>query len=128
MKETERETALFSISNYAISPIQQYFLIVVGFELWFPIPDFDPLPLLYRVTHLLDSNLPLTSKDKFRIGLDLARPKRNFWFDVNRRFESTRCVTLYFGRESSFLTTTSLSSGSPTTADFCPSWWRHKLL
>ena len=24
-----------------------------------------------------------------------ARPKRNFWFDVNKRFESTRCVTLY---------------------------------
>ena len=43
MKETERETALFSISNYAISPIQQYFLIVVEFELWFPIPHFDPI-------------------------------------------------------------------------------------
>ena len=52
----------------------------------------------YRVTHLLDSNLPLTSKDKLRIALacpDLARPKWNFWFDVKRRFESTRCVTLY---------------------------------
>ena len=52
------------------------------------------------MTHLVDSNLPLTSKDKFCIGLacpDLARPKRNFWFDVNRRFESTRCVTLYKG-------------------------------
>ena len=43
---------------------------------------------VYRGTYLLDSNLPLTSKDKFRIGLAcpaLARPKRNFWFDVNRR-------------------------------------------
>ena len=52
----------------------------------------------YRVTHLLDSNLPLTSEQKFRTGLscpDLARPKRNFCFNVNRRFESTRCVTLY---------------------------------
>ena len=55
-------------------------------------------PYLYRVTHLVDSNLLLTSKQKFRIGLactDLAGPKRNFCFDVNRRFESTRCVTLY---------------------------------
>ena len=53
---------------------------------------------MYRVTHLVDSNLPLTSKQKFRFGLacpDLARPKQNFCFDVNGRFESTRCVTLY---------------------------------
>ena len=53
--------------------------------------------LVYRVTHLVDSNLPLTSKQKFCIGLacpDLARPKRNFGFYVNGRFESTRCVTL----------------------------------
>ena len=53
---------------------------------------------LYRVTHLVDSNLPLTSKQKFCIGLacpDLARPKQNLCFDVNGRFESTRCVTLY---------------------------------
>ena len=27
---------------------------------------------------------------------DLARPKRHFWFDVNGRFESTWCITLYF--------------------------------
>ena len=35
---------------------------------------------------------------KFRFGLacpDLARPKRNFSFDVNGRFESTWCVTMY---------------------------------
>ena len=41
----------------------------------------------------------LTSRQKFRMGLactDLARPKRNLCFDANTRFESTRCVTLYF--------------------------------
>ena len=51
---------------------------------------------IYRVTHLVDSNLRLTSKQKFLIGLacpDLVRPKRNFCFDANGRFESTRCVT-----------------------------------
>ena len=50
------------------------------------------------MTHLLDLNLPLILKQKFRIGLacpDLARPIRNFSFDVNRRFESTRRVALY---------------------------------
>ena len=43
----------------------------------------------YRVTIQLVQNLPLTSKQKFRFGLDwpgLARPKRNFCFEVNRRF------------------------------------------
>ena len=42
----------------------------------------------YRVTHQVGSNFPLTSKQKFRFGLacpDLARPKRNFSFDVNGR-------------------------------------------
>ena len=37
--------------------------------------------LFYRVTHHVDSNLPLTSKQKFRFGLarsGLARPIRNF--------------------------------------------------
>ena len=52
-----------------------------------------------RVTHLVDSNIPLTSKQKFRFGLAIlsgqARPIRNFCFDVNGRFESMRCVTLY---------------------------------
>ena len=48
--------------------------------------------LSYRVTHDVDSNLLLTSKQKFRFGLvcpDLARPKQNFCLDVNGRFEST---------------------------------------
>ena len=55
----------------------------------------DPFPkpcALYRVTHQVGSNLPLTSKQKFRFGLacpDLARPKRNISFDVNGRFEPT---------------------------------------
>ena len=52
---------------------------------------------MYRVTHLVDSNLPLTSKQKFCFGLTRsgqARPIRNFCFDVNWRFESRRCVTL----------------------------------
>ena len=49
------------------------------------------------MTHLVDSNLPLESKQKFHFGLTRsgqARPVRNFCFDVSRRFESTRCVTL----------------------------------
>ena len=37
---------------------------------------------LYRVTHQVEPNLPLTSK-------------QNFCFNVNRRFGSTWCVTLY---------------------------------
>ena len=56
------------------------------------------ISLLCGVTHLVDSNLPLASKQKFRFGLTRsgqARPIRNFCFDVNRRLESTRCVTLY---------------------------------
>ena len=43
----------------------------------------------YRVTILFVQNLPLTSDQKFRFGLaclGLARPKRNFSFEVNRRF------------------------------------------
>ena len=54
--------------------------------------------LIYRVTHLVDSNLLLTSKPRFRIGLacpDRARTKWNFCFDANGRFESTRCATLF---------------------------------
>ena len=49
----------------------------------------------HTVTHLVDSDLLLTSKQKFRFGLarsGQARPIRNFCFDVNGRFESTRCV------------------------------------
>ena len=44
---------------------------------------------IYRVTEQLVKNLPLTSEQKFRFGLacpDLARPKRNFCFEVNGRF------------------------------------------
>ena len=52
----------------------------------------------YRVTHLLESNLLLTTKQKFSFGLarsgqarsGQARPIRNLCFDVNGRFESTR--------------------------------------
>ena len=47
---------------------------------------------MYRVTHHVGSNLPLTSKHKFRFGQvcpDLARPKRNFCSDVKGRFEPT---------------------------------------
>ena len=53
---------------------------------------------MYRVTHLVDSNLLLTLKQKFRFGLARSgqdRPVRNFCSDVNGRFESRRCVTLY---------------------------------
>ena len=53
---------------------------------------------IYRLTHLVDSNLLLTSKQKFRFGLarsGQARPIRNFCFGGNGRFESRRCVTLY---------------------------------
>ena len=52
----------------------------------------------YRVTIPLVQNLQLTSRQKFRFGLacsGLARPKRNFCFEVNGRFGTTRCVTLY---------------------------------
>ena len=45
-----------------------------------------------RVTHQVESNLPLTSKQKFRFGLSWsgqARPKQNFCFDVNGKFGST---------------------------------------
>ena len=52
------------------------------------------------MTHFLDSNLPLTSTQKLRIGLacpDLARQNRNFCVAVNGRFESSRCVTLCRG-------------------------------
>ena len=54
--------------------------------------------MFYRVTHLLVQNLPLTSKVKFRFGLacpGLARPNRNFTFEVNVRFCTRRWVTLY---------------------------------
>ena len=47
---------------------------------------------LYRVTHQVVTNLPLTSKQKFRFGLachGLAKPRRNFSFDVNGRFVIT---------------------------------------
>ena len=43
----------------------------------------------YRVTIPLVQNLPLTTKQKFRFDLGRpgeARPKRNFCFEVNRRF------------------------------------------
>ena len=44
---------------------------------------------MYRVTHHVVQNLPLTSKQKFSFRLarpGQARPKRNFSFAVNRRF------------------------------------------
>ena len=44
---------------------------------------------VYRVTHHVDSNLPLTSKQKFHVL------KCNFCFDVSGRFESTWMGTLY---------------------------------
>ena len=52
----------------------------------------------YRVTHQVGQNLLWTSKQKFRFGLSrpgLARPKRNFCFEVNIMFWPTWCVTLY---------------------------------
>ena len=54
--------------------------------------------LIYRVTGQLVQNLPLTSKQKFRFGLarpGQARPKRNFYFEVNSRFCTSCSVTLY---------------------------------
>ena len=48
---------------------------------------------MYRVTHQVGSNLPLTSEQKFRFGLacpDLARQKRNFSFNVNGRVWTNR--------------------------------------
>ena len=53
---------------------------------------------LYRVTNQVVQNLQLTSKQKFRFGLTwpgLDRPKRNFCFEVNGRFCTTRFVSLY---------------------------------
>ena len=47
-------------------------------------------PMLYRVTIHLVQNLLLSSKLKFRFGLarsGQARPKHNFSFNVNGRFE-----------------------------------------
>ena len=46
----------------------------------------------YRVTHHVVQNLPLTAKQKLHFGLawlGLARPKRNFCFEVNGRFWTT---------------------------------------
>ena len=46
----------------------------------------------YRVTIQLVANLPLTSKQKFHFGLarpGQSRPKRNFSFEVNRRFATS---------------------------------------
>ena len=51
----------------------------------------------YRVTHQVVTNLPLTSKQKFRFSLarpGQARPKQNFCFEVNGRFITTWHVTL----------------------------------
>ena len=65
----------------------------------------------YRVTHLVDSNLLLTSNQKFRFGLarsGQARPIRNLSFDVNGRFESRRCVTLYLDSAMDFSSTDSI--------------------
>ena len=54
---------------------------------------------MYRVTHQVVTNLPLTSKQKlFCFGLarpGQVRPKWNFCYEVNGRFVTTWCVTLY---------------------------------
>ena len=47
---------------------------------------------MYRVTHHIVQNLPLTSKHKFCFGLAMpghARPKRNICFEINGRFWTT---------------------------------------
>ena len=49
-------------------------------------------PETYRVIHHVVSNLPLTSKQEFSFGLarsGQARPKWNFFYDVNLRLETT---------------------------------------
>ena len=54
-----------------------------------PLPTPYKCHLMYRVTHHVVQNLPLTSKHKFRFGLarpGQARQKRNFCFEVNGRF------------------------------------------
>ena len=73
-------------------------LVVVGVHLVLLVPECEMHSTHqgcsgfgYRVTHHVDSNHPLTSKQKFHFGLacpDQARPKRNFCYDFNRRFES----------------------------------------
>ena len=87
---------------------------------------------MYRVTHLLVQNLPLTSKVKFRFGLacpGLARPKRNFTFEVNGRFCTRRWVDLYSVRHQvvSFLSTGSkfmiVKKCSHQMHSFCMTMW-----
>ena len=54
--------------------------------------------LHYRVTHQVVANLPLTSWQKLCFGLGRLgqdRPKRNCCFNVNGRFPTTWCFTLY---------------------------------
>ena len=54
------------------------------------------LQWMYRVTHQVKPNLPLTSTQKFCFGLAWSgQAKRNLCFYVNGRFGSTWCVTLY---------------------------------
>ena len=48
----------------------------------------------YRVTRQADSNLLLISKTKVQSQYRLLILKRYFQFDVNKRLESTWCVTL----------------------------------
>ena len=53
---------------------------------------------IYRVTHLVDSNLLLTSNQKFRFCLarsEQTRLIRSLSYDFNGKFELRRCVTLY---------------------------------
>ena len=68
-------------------------------EEWSPVnPSCNGKMHVYRVTHQFVTNLPLTSKQKFCFCLawpGQARPKRNFCFEVNGRFPTTWCVTLY---------------------------------
>ena len=52
--------------------------------------------ILYRVTHQVEPNLPLKSKQKFCFGLSRsgqARPKQNFCFDVKGRYHAIRYLT-----------------------------------
>ena len=88
-------------SSFASVDVHSLFTSSNGFKDvirdWSAVPQSSPL---YRVAHLVDSNLPLTSKQKFCFGLarsGQARPMRNFCFDINGRFESTTCVTLCLG-------------------------------
>ena len=53
-------------------------------------PELNKLEARYRLTIELVTNLPLTSKQNFRLAWPvLARPKHNFCYVVNRRLVTT---------------------------------------